>query len=68
MAEQGKTLYEVFRDASKCAECQKEIHPERIAAIPQTVTCSAKCSKARQLKHMAAGSKKSHAKKRQRGN
>ena len=46
--------------AKKCAECPKEIHPERIAAIPQTVTCSAKCSKARQLKHMRAGSKNSH--------
>ena len=48
----------------KCTECPETIHPERLAALPRTLTCSSGCSRKRQLRHMAAGSKKSHARKR----
>ena len=47
-----------------CTECPNTIHPERLLALPTAVTCSAGCSRKRQLRHMAAGSKKAHARKR----
>ena len=47
-----------------CTECPRTIHPERLAALPRAVTCSSACSHKRQLRHMAAGSKKAHARKR----
>ena len=47
-----------------CTECPNTIHPERLLALPTAVTCSAGCSRKRQLRHMATGSKKAHARKR----
>ena len=43
-----------------CENCQGEIHPARLAAIPHTVTCKAECSDARLRKRKAEASAASH--------
>ena len=48
----------------KCAECPKEIHPERLAARPNTITCSAECTKNRQARHRSESSTRAHKKRR----
>ena len=47
-----------------CAECPKPIHPERLAALPNAKTCSAACTRVRQLRSKAASSLKAHRKRR----
>ena len=42
--------------------CKNEIHPARLAAIPQTVTCRAECATARLKQRKAAAAAKSHRK------
>ena len=33
-----------------CAECPNPVHPERLAALPNAKTCSAACTRVRQLR------------------
>ena len=47
-----------------CAECPNPIHPERLAALPNAKTCSAACTRVRQLRSKAASSLKAHRKHR----
>ena len=47
-----------------CIECGGIIHFERIAAIPQSKTCSARCSAERKRKLRAASSLVAHRKRR----
>ena len=49
-----------------CMECGGPIHPERLAAIPQTVTCSRKCSDDRKRKRRQTASLAAHHKRRER--
>ena len=46
----------------KCSECPETIPPERLKAIPQTLTCSTECSQKRAKKGRAETSKRSHKK------
>ena len=50
-----------MRERMKCKECPKDIHPERLAAIPQAVTCSRECSQKRKLRLRVEGSVRRHA-------
>ena len=47
----------------KCAECPKEIHPERLAARPNAITCSAECTKNRQARHRSQASKRARSRR-----
>ena len=47
----------------KCAECPKEIHPERLAARPNAITCSAECTKNRQARHRSQSAKRARTKR-----
>ena len=49
-----------------CAECPATIHPERLAARPNAITCSAECTKKRQKNHRKRSSIKANRKKRRR--
>lgn len=49
-----------------CLTCGGPIHPERLAAQPRAVTCSAPCSAERQKQHQAAGARKAMARRRAR--
>ena len=44
----------------KCSECPRTIHPERLKAIPQTVTCGPECSNKRSKRRRAESAKKRH--------
>ena len=50
--------------AMKCQYCGGTIHPERLAALPHTVTCSADHSQRRQNLLRKVASKKAHRRKR----
>ena len=45
----------------KCATCGQPIHPIRLGALPNTVTCSAKCSRGRQAHLRREGAKRQRA-------
>ena len=49
-----------------CAVCGRPIHPERLAALPRAVTCSAACSGERQRQHRAAGAVRATQQRRAR--
>ena len=41
-----------------CSMCSKPVAPERIAVVPQTLTCSAACSRERDLWRKRQGAKR----------
>ena len=49
-----------------CAERPVTIHPERLAARPNAITCSAECTKKRQKNHRQRSSIKAKRKKLER--
>ena len=49
-----------------CVMCGKRIHPERLAAQPRTITCSATCSHARAIRDARIAARESNALRRAR--
>ena len=49
-----------------CTECDRPVHPERLAAIPHAKTCSSACTELRQKRLQAATSLRTHRKRRER--
>ena len=49
-----------------CTICGRRIHPERLAAIPRTVTCSKTCAHARYIRDARISAREANRKRRAR--